>query len=39
MQVFQLITQFKSLIEIQFGTKMKSVQTGYGGEYRKCIVI
>jgi len=33
--VFKSFLQFQALVERQFATKIKSVQTDWGGEYRK----
>jgi len=33
--VFKIFLQFQALVELQFDTKIKFVQTDWGGEYRK----
>ena len=33
--VFKIFLQFQALVERQFNTKIKFVQTDWGGEYRK----
>jgi len=33
--VFKIFLQFQALVKPQFTTKIKSVQTNWGGEYRK----
>ena len=33
--VFKIFLQFQALVEWQFATKIQSIQTDWGGEYRK----
>ena len=33
--VFKIFLQFQAFVERQFATKIKSIQTDWGGEYRK----